>query len=72
MNPTARLGLFAALLALVFVGAAMAGSALDPDVARESASSSDDGGHSADGEQGAAHSTSADAPASAPSRVLET
>jgi hypothetical protein len=59
--PLTRLGLFAALLALVFAGAAMAGLALDPDVGRESGSSDDDG-HASDGEHGATQSTSHDAP----------
>jgi hypothetical protein len=63
MNPLTRLALFTALLGLVFAAAAMAGSALDPDVARESGSTSDVGGHSVEGEPGAAHSTSSDAPA---------
>ena len=38
MNTVTRLALFAGLLALVFAGAALAGSALDPDVDGESAS----------------------------------
>jgi hypothetical protein len=60
----ARLAAFAGLLALVFAGAALAGSALDPDVDRGTASSdASEGGHSKDGDQGAAHSASQDAPA---------
>jgi hypothetical protein len=35
MSAPVRIGLFAALLALVFAGAALAGSALDPDVGEE-------------------------------------
>jgi hypothetical protein len=58
MTPVPKLALLAALLALVFAGAALAGSALDPDVDRETASSdAPDGGHSTDGGEGAAHST---------------
>jgi hypothetical protein len=58
MTPAPKLALFAALLALVFAGAALAGSALDPDVDRETASSdAPDGGHSTGGGEGAAHST---------------
>jgi hypothetical protein len=58
-NTTTRLALFAGLLALVFAGAALAGSALDPDVDGEAASSED--GHAAADRHGAtagAHSTS--------------
>jgi hypothetical protein len=47
LNAPTRLALFTGLLALVFAGAALAGSALDPDVEGESASS--DEGHSTGG-----------------------
>jgi hypothetical protein len=64
ISTLARLALFAGLLALVFAGAALAGSALDPDVDPETASSdAPEGGHSADGDEGASHSTPQDAPA---------
>ena len=67
LNTTVRLALFAGLLALVFAGAALAGSALDPDVDGETASSEPlEGRHSAGGGHGAAadaHSTSREAPA---------
>ena len=64
VSTLARLALFAGLLALVFAGAALAGSAFDPDVDRETASSdAPEGGHSADGDEGASHSTPPDAPA---------
>jgi hypothetical protein len=53
-NTTVRLALFAGLLALVFTGAALAGSALDPDVDGEG------GGHGAAAD---AHSTSWEAAA---------
>ncbi len=52
MSTVARLALFGGLLALVFAGAALAGSALDLDVDRETASSDtpgSEGGHSAGG-----------------------
>ncbi len=56
MNTFARLALFAGLLALVFAGAALAGSALDPDVERGTASSdapgSEDGHSGGGGEDG--------------------
>ena len=65
MNTVARLALFAGLLALVFAGAALAGSALDPDVDRETASVEPHGserGHSGgDGED--AHSAPQQSPA---------
>ena len=67
LNTAARLALFAGLLALVFAGAALAGSALDPDVDDGTASSgSPQEGHSAGGGQAASadtHSTTRDAPA---------
>jgi hypothetical protein len=67
LNTPVRLALFAGLLALVFAGAALAGSALDPDVDGETASSEpSEAGHSAGGGHGAAaeaHSTSRAAPA---------
>ncbi|HEV2873812.1 MAG TPA: hypothetical protein VGW14_01580 [Thermoleophilaceae bacterium] len=49
MSGTVRIALFAALLALVFGGAAMAGSALDPDPDAEEAHGAEDhtGGHEA-------------------------
>jgi hypothetical protein len=57
-----RIALFAALLALVFGGAALAGSALDPDLDRETTSthapSVDEEEHSTEGAQMARHSTS--------------
>ena len=65
MNTVTRLALFAGLLALVFAGAALAGSALDPDVDGESASVEPHGaerGHSGgDGED--AHSAPQGSPA---------
>jgi hypothetical protein len=60
-HTVARLALFAGLLGLVFAGAALAGSALDPDVDREAATSDapgSAGGHSGEGARGSegAHS----------------
>jgi hypothetical protein len=57
-----RIGLFLAGLAVLFAGAFVAGSALDPDV--------DDGDASAHGDGGAGHRAAAPADASAPARIV--
>ena len=58
MSAAARVAVFAGLLALVFAGAALAGSALDPDLDRETTSA-----HSPAPEAG--HSTAGEGPAKA-------
>jgi hypothetical protein len=66
-----RIALFAAVLALVFGGAALAGSALDPDVDRETTAAHVPAGeeeeHSTKGAQVDRHSTSDETPAKAKS-----
>jgi hypothetical protein len=73
VSGAARIGLFGLLLALVFAGAALAGSAIDPDPSgtRDSDehvgsahASEEDAAHAADGDPGGgSHSASAEGPA---------